>query len=225
MTAKAKEMAKTNTSAKTPSKLLKEPYARILTPDAESGTYTAEILEFPGCVAQGDTPEEAYANLEAAAEAWIEAVLELGQDIPEPLTSHGYAGKIALRLPRSLHRRASEMAERDGTSLNQFLVAAVAERVGAISLFGRILERLPRPVMQATIFNVRLGASGTDPRKTIDILPEQISLGVSAEVSGTDPRKTIDIPFQAVTGTLGTFAAGSWNIVRDQLVEGSRQHA
>ena len=138
-------------SARTPEDYLKEPYARVLLPDEETGTYAAEILEFPGCVAQGDTPEEAYRNLEEAAKGWIQAALDLDQGIPEPAMNQGYGGRIALRLPRGLHRRAAQMAEREGTSLNQFLVAATAERVGASSLYGRMVQRLEQRAIQTVM--------------------------------------------------------------------------
>ncbi len=127
---------------------LKRPYARVLTPDPEYGGYTAEILEFPGCVTEGDTADEALENLEAAAEGWIEAALNANQRIPEPSDSQVYGGRVALRLPRSLHRRAAQMAEREGTSLNQFLVAAIAERVGANTLYKLLAQRLEEQVAQ-----------------------------------------------------------------------------
>ncbi|KKM61029.1 hypothetical protein LCGC14_1535950, partial [marine sediment metagenome] len=38
--------------------ILRKPYARVLIPD-ESGGYFAKILEFPGCYAEGETPNEA----------------------------------------------------------------------------------------------------------------------------------------------------------------------
>jgi predicted RNase H-like HicB family nuclease len=109
---------------------LTRPYGRVLIPDQASGTFTALIREFPGCVSQGDTPAEAYANLEDAAESWIDVAMELGQTIPAPRAVESYGGRVLLRLPRSLHREASEAAERDGTSLNQFIVAALAHRLG-----------------------------------------------------------------------------------------------
>jgi hypothetical protein len=37
----------------------------------------------------------------------------------------------ALRLPISLKKAAEQAASRDGTTLNQFIVAAVAEKLGA----------------------------------------------------------------------------------------------
>ncbi len=127
---------------------LEAPYSRVLIPDAETGTYTAKIAEFPGCVAQGDTPEEAYRNLEAVAESWIEEVLGMGQRVPEPATGGQYSGRVALRLPKSLHRNAVRLAERDGTSLNQFLVTAIAEYVGASALYAQMTQQLGEQVVQ-----------------------------------------------------------------------------
>jgi len=132
---------------------LKKPYSRILIPDDESGTFTAEILEFPGCIAQGDTAKEAYERLEEAAKAWIEAALELGQEIPPPSLAHGYGGKVALRLPKSLHRQAAMAAERDGTSLNQFMVTAIAEKVGAHKLYEKLTGRMEQYFIQGFATN------------------------------------------------------------------------
>lgn len=126
---------------KTAKEYLKKPYSRVLVPEID-GTYSADILEFPGCFAEGKTPNEAYANLERIAESWIEAALEQGQEIPEPIETHDYSGRIALRIPRSIHKQAAKFAEMDGTSLNQFFLTAVAARVGAEELYVRLSNRL-----------------------------------------------------------------------------------
>jgi antitoxin HicB len=112
--------------------ILKKPYARLVVPDGATG-YVAEIVEFPGCFATGESASEAIANLEGVATDWILSARAQGQTIPEPLESAGYSGKLVLRLPKSLHQRAVFFAEREDTSLNQFIVACVAERVGALS--------------------------------------------------------------------------------------------
>jgi antitoxin HicB len=119
---------------------LRQPYARIVIPD-ESGGFHAEILEFPGCYSQGENLEEAYRNLETTAESWIEACLEQGQEIPEPSSSLGYSGRLALRLPKSVHRRAAKLAERDRTSLNTFVSCAVSEKVGAEDFYNLLAKR------------------------------------------------------------------------------------
>ncbi len=117
------------------------PYSRILVPDS-SGRYFAEVLEFPGCFSEGDTPGQAMDNLNEAMEAWIEAALDSGQGIPEPIATAGYSGRVLLRLPKSLHREAARRAEMDGVSLNQYLVTAIAARAGADDLADRIAARL-----------------------------------------------------------------------------------
>lgn len=133
------------------SRHLRKPYARIIIPDDE-GRYAAQILEFPGCFSEGESPEEAYSNLEEAAENWIESARAQGMPVPPPFATQGYSGTISLRLPKSLHRRAVELAHRDGVSLNQFLVSAVAHRVGmedfGSTIASRLDERLDR--LQAT---------------------------------------------------------------------------
>jgi predicted HicB family RNase H-like nuclease len=42
------------------------------------------------------------------------------------------SGAIALRLPKSLHRQAALCAARDGVSVNQWLLMAIAAHVGAL---------------------------------------------------------------------------------------------
>jgi len=129
-------------SQRDPKKILQAAYSRILIPDAETGTYTAQVQEFPGCVAQGDSPQEAYERLERAAESWLQAAIDLGQTIPEPAVLQQHSGRLLIRLPRSLHRSAAQSAEREGTSLNQFIVATLAEKVGAVNVYDRLAREL-----------------------------------------------------------------------------------
>lgn len=112
---------------------LARPYSRILIPQ-EGGRFSAEILEFPGCFAEGETAAAAYANLEDAAASWLAACLAVGTPVPPPLTNYEASGRFALRLPRSLYGRAAKIAAAEGTSLNQFIATAVAERIGALGV-------------------------------------------------------------------------------------------
>ena len=141
-------------ATKTPEEWLKEPYTRIIVP-SEDGTFTAEMLEFPGCIAQGDSGNEALRNLEKTAKAWIEATLEEGRDVPHPCSGYDYSGKIALRIPSSIHRQAALIAEREGTSLNQYFLAAIASMNGASDMYNRIAQRVQRLYAQ---YNMTIGA-------------------------------------------------------------------
>jgi predicted RNase H-like HicB family nuclease len=120
----------------------KQPYTRIITPDSETGTFTAEILEFPGCITQGDTIEETYERLERVAESWIGAALNLGQTIPPPSIIQGAGGKIALRLPKSVHQQLIVISEREGTSLNQYILSAISEKIGATNMSNEIIQKI-----------------------------------------------------------------------------------
>ena len=42
----------------------------------EDGRYWAEIPAMPGCLTEGDTPEEVRANIVEAAKGWLEAKLD-----------------------------------------------------------------------------------------------------------------------------------------------------
>jgi predicted RNase H-like HicB family nuclease len=141
---------------KNPKEYLNEPYSRVVIPDSESGTYTAMILEFPGCLAQGNSVQEAYELLEKVALSWIETALDSGQEIPDPSTVSEYGGKIALRLPKSLHKQVAIAAERDGTSLNQFIVMAVAERVGSVNLSYRLVQDIEQKLAQTGLSVIQL---------------------------------------------------------------------
>jgi predicted RNase H-like HicB family nuclease len=46
--------------------------------------FIAEIPELPGCMADGETYQEALANAEVVIKEWIETAKELGRSIPKP---------------------------------------------------------------------------------------------------------------------------------------------
>lgn len=50
----------------------------------DGGGYAAIVPDLPGCMSDGDTPEEALANVPDAIAAWIEAAEELGHAVPAP---------------------------------------------------------------------------------------------------------------------------------------------
>lgn len=54
----------------------------ILIPD-ETGGYVVEVPSLPGCYSQGETEEEALANIKEAIKLHIEDMLAAGEDIPD----------------------------------------------------------------------------------------------------------------------------------------------
>jgi antitoxin HicB len=108
------------------------------------------VKELPGCMSQGDTADEALANLQEAMELWLEVSLEHGDDIPEPRSDEDYSGKFVVRVPSSLHRDLAERAAEEGASLNQYVNVALAQAVGraradkALRDMSAVLEHLAR---------------------------------------------------------------------------------
>ena len=108
-----------------------QPYHKYVYRDPD-GYYLAEVVELPGCMSDGDTEAEALANLTEAMTGWLESMLLTGHPVPEPLNETTYSGKYALRMPKSLHERLARQAEREGVSLNQWLVTLLAQGSGAV---------------------------------------------------------------------------------------------
>ena len=133
---------------------LKRPYGRVVVPDSD-GTFCAEIIEFPGCIAVGDTAGEALANLESVAESWLQATIAKGLRVPEPVESTEYSGKLVVRLPKSLHKKAAYAAAREGVSLNQFIVSCIAEQVGAGSTAASALRQLTQAAQPTALTGTR----------------------------------------------------------------------
>ncbi len=63
-------------------------YAIVIEP-AESN-YSAYVLDVPGCIATGETPEEAERAIREAIEIHLEGLKADGQPLPEPVSKVDY---------------------------------------------------------------------------------------------------------------------------------------
>jgi predicted RNase H-like HicB family nuclease len=59
-------------------------YEIILHWSAEDQAFIAEVPKLPGCASDGETYEQALANVAVVIREWIETARELGRPIPEP---------------------------------------------------------------------------------------------------------------------------------------------
>jgi len=53
-------------------------------PEADGGGFVALVPDLPGCMSDGETPQQALANVLDAIETWLEAARDLGHEIPLP---------------------------------------------------------------------------------------------------------------------------------------------
>lgn len=101
---------------------------RPLTTD-EGGGYLIEFPEYPGCVADGETPEDAIREGRDALTSYLRTLEELGRPVPQP-GDDAYTGQWRQRVPKSLHAALARRAEREGVSLNMLVTALLAEGLG-----------------------------------------------------------------------------------------------
>ena len=92
--------------------------------------YVARVIELPDLFMDGESPEEALKELESIKREWITTNLELGNEMPEPLNTQNYSGKIVLRLPSSVHEDLAKIAQLEGVSLNQYMVSVLSKAAG-----------------------------------------------------------------------------------------------
>jgi predicted RNase H-like HicB family nuclease len=56
-------------------------------PPEDGGGYLATVPLLPGCMSDGDTPEEALRNVQDAIAAWLDAARAWGRAVPEPVVA------------------------------------------------------------------------------------------------------------------------------------------
>lgn len=66
-------------------------YEIIIFWSEEDQAYIAEVPELPGCMADGETYQQALSSAEQIIQEWIETALELGRPVPEPKGRLAYA--------------------------------------------------------------------------------------------------------------------------------------
>jgi predicted RNase H-like HicB family nuclease len=59
-------------------------YEIIIYWSREDEVFVAEVPELPGCMAHGNTQQEALTNANEAIQLWIDTAEEFGDPVPEP---------------------------------------------------------------------------------------------------------------------------------------------
>ncbi len=55
----------------------------LLIPDPEDGGFTVTVHSLRGCISEGDTREEALANIRDAINLYVEYLESIGEEVPE----------------------------------------------------------------------------------------------------------------------------------------------
>lgn len=78
-------------------------------------------VEFPSLSWLESTPEEALAGIRKLIKESVADMQANNEQIPEPLASKSYSGKLMLRIAPDIHRSLSIQAAEAGVSLNRLI--------------------------------------------------------------------------------------------------------
>ncbi len=105
--------------------------------DREGG-YVILYPDLPGCMTQVESLEEIPQAADEIRRLWLMTEYAEGAEIPLPSYPEEYSGKFNVRLPKSLHRELAEAAQRDGVSLNQYVVMLLSRRDSEVRVERRL---------------------------------------------------------------------------------------
>ncbi len=129
---------------------MKKEYPYIVKPVSleEYGVnYVVEFIDFPGITGGGNTQEEAFQVADEALEMYFEVLKSEGRTIPS-VTNFKTSGRITLRIPKTMHLKVIEMSEKEGVSINTFIIDALSQKLYSNKTNDDILKNLQNIVDQ-----------------------------------------------------------------------------
>ncbi|NQU64072.1 MAG: type II toxin-antitoxin system HicB family antitoxin [SAR324 cluster bacterium] len=118
----------------------KELYSIQVNWSDEDEGFIATVPEFPGLSAFGETRQEAVDEAQIVLEGFIEVYEEDSRKLPDPEKIAKYSGQTRLRIPKTLHQKIAQSAEREGVSMNQYINFLLSERESEKETFRAALE-------------------------------------------------------------------------------------
>lgn len=80
---------------------------------ADGGGYLIEFPDVPGCMSDGETPEQAIVNGRDALKGCLLTLKEFRRPLPRPGSAAEASGQFRVRLPKSMHARLTARAEQE----------------------------------------------------------------------------------------------------------------
>ncbi len=87
----------------------------------DDGVFAGRVIDLRDVISfEGTSVEVLRRNFEEAVDDYIAFCAERGEEPERP-----YSGKVALRMPPAKHRAVAVQAEREGESMNAFILGAI----------------------------------------------------------------------------------------------------
>ena len=110
-------------------KTLVDSYPFTISPlsNEDGGGFAVEYPDLPGCISDGNSPDEAFNQGCDAVKSYLLSCAKYGDPFPKPSEA---SGQWRQRVPRILHARLATKARQEGVSLNTLVIALIAEGLG-----------------------------------------------------------------------------------------------
>jgi RNA polymerase sigma factor (sigma-70 family) len=106
-------------------------YRIELVKDVPGGRWVAQVPELPGCIAHGETVDEAARRIQGAIREWPADAVGKAPEAPKPRSASKHSGRVLVRMPPPLHAELARAADRKQVSLNQFITGSLSNAVRA----------------------------------------------------------------------------------------------
>lgn len=90
------------------------------------GGYYARVSGI-SCYSHGDDICQASENIKEALACYIESCINDGDLVPEPLQDENFSGQLNVRVSKSLHKRLTLLAKKEGVSVSHLINDALVK--------------------------------------------------------------------------------------------------
>lgn len=153
----------------------------------EGGGFLIAFPDLPGCMSDGESPDEALKDGRDAFEAWISTCIHEGRPVPAAGSHRQGSVRFLQRLPRYIHSSLVAAAEAQGTSVNALVIAFIAEgltRTQMTALVGsQQMANSERPVVANNATHVFVSAKSAVDIKAAGGLSNAMSSAAETEPS------------------------------------------
>ena len=112
-----------------PKQFKPEAYSYSVVWSDEDEAFIGRVDEFPSLAAHGSTQEKALREIRDVVAIVLDDLAAGNEQIPVPLATREYSGKLNVRMPKTLHRRLAAESTREGVSLNNWINTKLAATV------------------------------------------------------------------------------------------------
>jgi predicted HicB family RNase H-like nuclease len=160
--------------------------------------FAARVKELPDVEVFESLAEEAYSAALEVIRSLASLADEENREFPAPSKiseDEEFSGRVTLRMPKGLHQKIAAVSEREGVSLNQYIVTVLATAAGEKSYFLRTT-----PQQEAVTKHIEWRATDSNFVTVVDLKRQEKKKGT--ENFNVDVRAYVPLQPQLIGQTV-----------------------